>query len=505
MTDKNLNTIEIQGSLSSIAFKLLSQFILLLLSVSPILSQFSFYNTYTGNDFDIGQGITEVTGGKFAVTGSSSSLAGDGAQAFIMLIDQEGNHEWTKPYGGSNSDWGRRVFFEEGQGFWLAGYSNSFGDAMDFDFMLMHMDMQGELISTQTYGSSDWERIWDATRVSDGGFFLVGERSGDNSIQEDMFLVKTDEFGDTLWTKVWQTDGVDIAYATAQLNDTTLLVAGTALDTNENQGAVLLAYSLDGELYWEKYYGENVESSEFRAISVYDDKIFLGGGLVNPTTGILGNWVMRLNDVGDIEVNESFAREGVDYASTVLATIYYKFYWTMYSEAEQDNVYPGGGDLFFYLYNQDILFTLSRSFSGFDPDIAHQMIATSDGGVAIVGEVSDKSQQFSAGRHVLVIKIGPNDEMVLDRLEGNDLVNTDEFQKSANLSLFPNPVVNQLHIVRLQNQQPTTYSIHDLKGTIISKGTTEGEVNVEHLEGGIYFLKLANQHEYNQVLKFIKK
>ena len=34
---------------------------------------------------------------------------------------------------------------------------------------------------------------------------------------------------------------------------------------------------------------------------------------------------MRLNDVGDIEVNESFAREGVDYASTVLATIYSSF------------------------------------------------------------------------------------------------------------------------------------------------------------------------------------
>lgn len=469
----------------------------------PLVAQISYYKTYTGDNFDVGQGIVQLPDGKLGVTGASSSLKGQGNQVFIMVVDSLGNHEWTKPYGGNNNDWGRRIFHEEGKGFWVAGYSNSFNVSANFDFVLFEIDEEGELLNTFSYGTDDWERLWDAIRLEDGGFFLVGEKSGVNSLEEDMFLVRTDALGDTLWTKVWQTQGSDIAYAVTQLNDSTVLVAGTAFDENEEQRASLFAFDLDGELKWQRYYGDQAKSTVFKDISCIEDRVYVAGGLVDEDSGDIGNWVLRLDVNGDVVRERSFARQGKDYASTILALPNSRLYWTLFSESPEDNVYPGGADLFLLRFNWNVSYHWSRSFSAFDPDLAHQMIPTSDGGLAIVGEVSDKRNTLSPGRHVLIIKVGPDDEMDLVRDQGNDLVNLESVIENVSFQVYPNPVQNQLHLKGIDDKM--TIAINDVTGKLIMQEKAKEVIDVTRLKSGVYFLSIRNEYGVLGVRKLIKE
>ena len=49
-----------------------------------------------------------------------------------------------------------------------------------------------------TYGGDGWERINDAVLTSDTGTILVGETSSNVTNNLDIYIVRTNKFGDTI-------------------------------------------------------------------------------------------------------------------------------------------------------------------------------------------------------------------------------------------------------------------------------------------------------------------
>lgn len=70
-------------------------------------------------------------------------------------------------------------------------------------------------------------------------------------------------------------------------------------------------------------------------------------------------------------------------------------------------------------------------------------------------------------------------------------------QQIAQLGLYPNPSVNNIHLTGLSAEQ--SYSITNLSGQVLAQGKTQDQINIANLPAGTYLLQV-NQ----QVLRFVK-
>ena len=85
-------------------------------------SQVKFYELFTNNGYDFGQGITQLEDSSYVVTGSSSSFVEGASQAFLLKIDKFGTYKWSASYGGIESEGGRRVLYKKNVGFYLGQF-----------------------------------------------------------------------------------------------------------------------------------------------------------------------------------------------------------------------------------------------------------------------------------------------------------------------------------------------------------------------------------------------
>src|SRR5690554_1200633 len=187
--------------------------------------QNAFYKKYASSVFDSGNGVVQLPDSSYAITGSSGAFDAYSSQAYLMFTDKGGNQLLTKSYGGDGDDIGVRVMHIPNEGFFIAGYTNSTIGG-DYDFVLYKTDEQGNLLWEKHYGTENWEKLNDAILLPDGGVVLVGQTEGLTTQLIDIFMVRTDAMGDTLWTKTLATPENDIAYALDTISANAFILAG---------------------------------------------------------------------------------------------------------------------------------------------------------------------------------------------------------------------------------------------------------------------------------------
>lgn len=74
-----------------------------------------------------------------------------------------------------------------------------------------------------------------------------------------------------------------------------------------------------------------------------------------------------------------------------------------------------------------------------------------------------------------------------------------EEDKKADLSIYPNPVRDVLHL-KTSNTQNVNYKIYDLTGRVVQDGKCINEISTQSLKQGVYFLSI----EKGERLRFIK-
>ena len=103
-----------------------------------IAGQISFYKVYSDDGYDKGYGIVQLQDSSYMLTGSSSSFDNN-AQVYLLHIDSLGNYIWSNSYGGAESDVAKRILYQPGFGYFVAGTTNSFGNGA-YDALLMKID-----------------------------------------------------------------------------------------------------------------------------------------------------------------------------------------------------------------------------------------------------------------------------------------------------------------------------------------------------------------------------
>jgi len=150
--------------------------------------------------------VQQTTDNGYIIAGSSSSDDGDiganngGTDYWIIKLDQSGNLEWEKNYGGSGYDRPCSIQQTVVGGYIVAGLSTSNdgdvggnnGFIYSADTWLVRLDEFGNLLWEKNYGTNVDEWAYSMQQTSDGGYIIAGEsfRGGNGLWDWDSFVMK---------------------------------------------------------------------------------------------------------------------------------------------------------------------------------------------------------------------------------------------------------------------------------------------------------------------------
>ncbi|MBA3664160.1 MAG: T9SS type A sorting domain-containing protein [Bacteroidetes bacterium] len=198
-----------------------------------------------------GREIIKTSDGNYVICGSSN--LGPNSQAMLMKIDLAGNVLWTKKYGGANQEFGNSAKECSDGGFILTG--QTFSSGQNGDTYLVRTDVNGDTLWTKTYGTALADEGVCVVNNSDGSYtFVVRDSTASRDV--DVRVIKTDASGNLLWNKVYS----------GTLKDTPKSICSTA-DGGYMIGAIsrsfgwinpdmwLLKLDGGGDTLWTRHFG----------------------------------------------------------------------------------------------------------------------------------------------------------------------------------------------------------------------------------------------------------
>ena len=182
--------------------------------------------TFGGAGDDLGLCVQQTSDGGYIITGNTFGSFGAGLNDFYLVkADSIGNLLWTKTYGGTNHDYSFSIRQTANGEYIIVGYTSSFGAGSD-DVYLIKVDANGNSLWTKTYGGANYDGGGSVQQTADAGFIIVGFTSNFGAGQNDVYLIKTDLNGDTLWTKTFGGTHYDNGFSIQRTSDGGYIITG---------------------------------------------------------------------------------------------------------------------------------------------------------------------------------------------------------------------------------------------------------------------------------------
>lgn len=184
-------------------------------------------NTIGGTYCDGCQAIQQTYDGGYIIVGDTKSSGKGWHDVNLIKLDARGNVRWSKTYGGKDFDYGEAIRETNDRGFIIVGWTRSFGAGLS-DVYLIKTDRDGKVLWTKTYGGPQHDFGFNVEQTFDGGYLIVGDTKSYGSGWYDVYVIRTNEYGDTLWTKTYGGIQPDEAFALHPTKDGGYLIGGNS-------------------------------------------------------------------------------------------------------------------------------------------------------------------------------------------------------------------------------------------------------------------------------------
>ena len=206
-----------------------------------------FQKSFSNGGYTIGRCVRQTNDGGYIFTGYTEVLGAGIQDMYLVKTDADGDTLWTKTYGGSQYDDGFCVEQTTDGGYIVVGYTNSFGAGAE-DVYLVKTNVNGDTLWTKTFGGPSNDRGASVIQSADGGYIISGETLSYGAFNHNVYIIKTNNTGDILWTKVYGGNGDDYGYDIIQDNNGEYLISGN----HSTSGAYLIKLNEDGDSLWTK-------------------------------------------------------------------------------------------------------------------------------------------------------------------------------------------------------------------------------------------------------------
>lgn len=180
---------------------------------------------FGGDSYDWGNSVQQTADGGYIIIGSTYSFGAGYVDLWLIKTNNNGDTLWTKTFGGSSYEQGESVEQTPDSGYIIAGTTSSFGSGIS-DAWLIKTDLNGDTLWTRTFGGSDRDFGRSVTHTSDGGYIILGWTRSFGFGAWDVWLIKTDADGDTVWTETFGGSFEDVGHSLQQTSDGGYIIAG---------------------------------------------------------------------------------------------------------------------------------------------------------------------------------------------------------------------------------------------------------------------------------------
>jgi uncharacterized delta-60 repeat protein len=281
-----------------------------------------WHRTYGGWYADYGAAVRQTADGGYIIAGSSVSFGPTFfGQMYIVKTNSLGDTLWTRTYGGELHEEAFAVAESGDGGYVMAGYTTSIG-AGGYDFCLMKINSEGDSIWTRTYGGASTDWAFSVEQTNDGGYIIAGYTNSYGSGSSDFYLVKTDSQGNQVWARAYGGLYVEYAYSVQQTDDDGYIVAGFTQTFGVNMPNFFMVKTNSfGDSLWSLSYGILGSTDEAYSLQVTDDGGFIMAGFTWPFNGGSKDFLLvRTNSNGEQLWTRSYGGDDVDNAKSVQQT-----------------------------------------------------------------------------------------------------------------------------------------------------------------------------------------
>ena len=238
----------------------------------------SWTKTYGGIGDEIGQYIQQTNDGGYIIGGHSDTF-GPRGDFYLIKTNATGDTIWTRNYGGTKHDHGFCVQQTIDSGYIIVGHSLSFG--LSGGFYAVKTTNTGDTLWTRGYGGATNSYCYFVQQTTDGGYILTGSTDCFGAGNADALVIKTNSTGDTVWTKTYGGTGSDYFNCVKQTPDGGyILVGATSSFSADSSDVYLVKINSVGDTLWSKTFG-GLRDDEGIYISLSLDSGYIIAGLTN--------------------------------------------------------------------------------------------------------------------------------------------------------------------------------------------------------------------------------
>lgn len=358
--------------------------------------------TYGGTGSDGCNAVVQTSDGGYAMAGLSPSFGAGDIDFWLVKTDSLGDSLWSRTYGGEGEpDGGLALEYTVDGGFVMAGYTDSYG-AGGRDMWLLKVDANGDSVWSQTFGGSTFDYCWTMTQTSDGGFALAGNTDSYGAGDKDIWLVKTDASGDSLWSHTYGGSGYEGAFEVQQTSDGGYILAGyTPSFGAGGRDAWLVKTDANGDSLWSQTYGGSAEERGWSVQQTADGGYILAGTTTSFGAGDDDLWLIKTDANGDSLWSRTFGGERLDKCNEVRVASNGGYVLAGRTESY------GAGSSDIWLLRTDAYgdSVWSRTFGGPRRESCNDLLGTSDGGFILGGQ----TESFGVGEYDFwLLRTGPD-------------------------------------------------------------------------------------------------
>ncbi len=326
-------------------------------------------------------------------------------EAYCVGVSSEAELVWTRTYGGEGSDFARRLVQDGGEGFIIAGWTESF-DAGLRDIYLLKIEAMGNRVWERTYGGPTRDEALDIIHCRDGGFVIAGRTGWTEALgvrSEDAFLAKIDGEGNLIWNRTYGSNGTDSAKCVVESPDGGFVFAGVTTHSadpylhSESGDVYVVKTDGEGNVIWNRTYGGG-GSDWANCMVTSSDGYVIGGITWSFSTNSYDVYLLKIDHAGEKVWEKAYGGSGYDEASSIVRSGDGR----LIVAGETRSFGAVFADVYLLEIDNDGNLLWQKTYGGPRDDYARCIIQSGDGGFIVVGATGDPNER-QADVHVLKI------------------------------------------------------------------------------------------------------
>ena len=453
------------------------------------LAQITFERIYGGNNDDRGDCVQQTQDGGYVIAAQTNSFGTGAYDVYLIKTDPLGDTMWTRTYGGSGYDYGECIQQTQDGGYIISGWTDSFGAGRS-DVYLVKTDSMGDTVWTRTYGGSDDDRSYSVQQTHDGGYIIGGWTQSFGAGSYDVYLIKTDSLGDTVWTKTYGGSEPDYGRCVQQTHDGGFIATASTYSFGAGVYDVYLIKTDPlGDTMWTRTYGGSDNDGGYSVQQTQDSGYIVAGWTYSFGSGSYDVYLIKTDSLGDILWTRTYGGGSGDGGFSVQQTQDGGFIIA----GRTYSFGAGWCDVYLIKTNSlgDSLWT--RTYGGGDNDYGECTQQTQDGGYIIAG------WRLYLGGNVSDVYLIKTDENGLVGITEDQENRRSKIENRGLLQNHPNPFQRSTLIsYSLPAPAQVTLDIYDISGRLVETLVNEKqEPGVHQVRwgrktklSGVYFYRL---------------